>query len=82
MRAWLRNLLGRREPASSSAPEADVADDPATARTRATGGRPGDERGANASSTGPGHNDTFVGRIEGDDLGYAGETGAERRSEN
>ncbi len=82
MRTWLKNLLGRREPASSSAPEADTADDPAVSRARPTGGRPGDEQGDNPSSTGPGHNDTFVGRVEGDDLGYAGETGAERRSDD
>ncbi|WP_019811381.1 hypothetical protein [Saccharomonospora halophila] len=75
---WLRVLRGRTEPASSSAPEADAADDPAVSRARPTGGRP-DERGDNQSSTGPGRNDTFVGRAAGDDLGYAGETGAERR---
>ncbi|WP_433471126.1 hypothetical protein [Saccharomonospora azurea] len=80
MRNWLKNLLGRREPASSTAPESDVADDPAVSRARPSGGRPGDERGDNASSTGPGHNDPVVGRISGDDLGYVGETGAERRS--
>lgn len=79
MRTWLRKLLGRREPVSSSAPEADAADDPAVSRARATGGRPGDERGDNPS-TGPGHSGTFVGRVEGQDLGYAEETGAERRS--
>lgn len=81
MWSWLKQLLARREPRSSSAPEADAADDPAMARTRATGGRKGDDRGDNQSSTGPGHTDTFVGRAAGEDLGYTGETGAERRSE-
>lgn len=74
--------MGRREPVSSSAPEADAADDPAVSRTRATGGRHGDERSDNPSSTGPGHSGTFVGRVEGQDLGYAEETGAERRSQD
>lgn len=82
MRTWLRKLLGRREPVSSSAPEADAADDPAVSRTRATGGRHGDERSDNPSFTGPGHSGTFVGRVEGQDLGYAEETGAERRSQD
>ncbi|WP_019815184.1 hypothetical protein [Saccharomonospora saliphila] len=79
---WLQNLRGRVEPASSSAPEADAADDPAVSRARPTGGRAGDERGDNQSSTGPGENDTVVGRISGDDLGYTGETGAERRGQD
>jgi hypothetical protein len=78
---WLANLLGRKEPPSSSAPEADAADDPAVSRARPTGGRSGDERGDNATPTGPGASGTFVGRIGGEDLGYAGETGAERRVE-
>ncbi|EID53340.1 hypothetical protein [Saccharomonospora xinjiangensis] len=81
MLTWFKNLLGRRQPASSSASEADTADDPATSRARPTGGRSGD-RGDDRSTTGPGHSGTFVGRIEGDDLGYAGETGAERRSDD
>lgn len=59
---WLRELLERREPAESTAPEADAATDPAVAKARPV--RP----------TG-----TFVGRTEGEDTGYAGETGAERR---
>ncbi|WP_199430413.1 hypothetical protein [Qaidamihabitans albus] len=77
---WLRNLLERREPASSSAPEADAATDPAVARARPTGGRP-DERADNPSTTGPGPSDTFVGRAEGEDIGYTGETGAGARAE-
>ncbi len=31
-------------------------------------------------TTGPGGNGEFVGRIAGQDVGYAGETGAERRA--
>ena len=32
------------------------------------------------NTTGPGGNGEFVGRISGQDEGYAGETGAERRA--
>ncbi|HEX4432450.1 MAG TPA: hypothetical protein VHZ96_24470 [Frankiaceae bacterium] len=32
------------------------------------------------NTTGPGGNGEFVGRIQGQDEGYAGETGAERRA--
>jgi hypothetical protein len=34
------------------------------------------------NTTGPGNNDVFVGRVQGQDEGYAGETGAERRAES
>ncbi|PRX48295.1 hypothetical protein B0I33_104109 [Prauserella shujinwangii] len=78
---WLRNLLERREPRSSSAPEADAATDPGVAKARPTGGRPDDERADNPSTTGPGETETFVGRAAGEDLGYAGETGAGARAE-
>ncbi|NIJ13661.1 hypothetical protein FHU38_004005 [Saccharomonospora amisosensis] len=79
MWTWLKKLLARRQPRSSSATEADAADDPMVVRSRPTGGRQDDDRGDNQSSTGPGHTDTFVGRVAGEDLGYTGETGAERR---
>ncbi len=58
--------------------ETDVDPDDAQALSRATGGGPSDERDAD-STTGTGENDTFVGRVAGQDVGYAGETGAERR---
>ncbi len=32
------------------------------------------------STTGTGDSETFVGRVAGEDAGYAGETGAERRA--
>jgi hypothetical protein len=32
------------------------------------------------NTTGPGGNGSFVGRVQGQDEGYAGETGAERRA--
>ncbi len=60
--------------------EEDVDPDDAQALSRATGGGPGDERDA-ASTTGTGESETFVGRVAGQDVGYAGETGAERRAE-
>ncbi|MFF5990069.1 hypothetical protein [Prauserella flavalba] len=34
MWTWLRTLLARREPAESTAPEADAATDPAVAKAR------------------------------------------------
>jgi hypothetical protein len=59
--------------------EPDVDRDDAEALTRATGGGPSDEPDAGAT-TGTGESGTFVGRVAGQDVGYAGETGAERRA--
>ena len=60
--------------------EDDVETDDAVANSRATGGRP--EQGGDAdTTTGTGSNEQFVGRTAGQDVGYAGETGAEARSE-
>ena len=59
--------------------EDDVDRDDAQALSRATGGGGSDEPDA-ASTTGTGESDTFVGRVAGQDVGYAGETGAERRA--
>lgn len=65
-------------------PENDVPDDPAVAGARDTGGverRGVDPRDADGSSTtGVDRNGEYVGRVAGDDSGYAGETGAERRA--
>jgi hypothetical protein len=58
--------------------EEDVDPDDAQALSRATGGGPSDAPDA-ASTTGTGESETFVGRVAGQDVGYAGETGAERR---
>jgi hypothetical protein len=58
--------------------EEDVEPDDAQALSRATGGGPSDEPDA-AGTTGTGESDTFVGRVAGQDVGYAEETGAERR---
>lgn len=65
-------------------PEGDVPEDPKVANSRDTGGqeRRDDERDDpdGNSTTGVDRNDEFVGRVAGDDPGYAGETGAERRA--
>ncbi len=58
--------------------EPDVDRDDAEVLSRATGGGPTDEPDAGAT-TGTGDSGTFVGRVAGQDVGYAGETGAERR---
>jgi hypothetical protein len=65
--------------------EADVAVDPRLARTRETGGVPTDHpddrtEGDAAVTTGTAESEEFVGRVAGQDLGYAGETGAEARA--
>jgi hypothetical protein len=43
-----------------------------------TGGGEIDDPDA-GSTTGTGESETFVGRVSGQDVGYAGETGAEQR---
>lgn len=60
--------------------EADVAGDDAQALSRVTGGDDEAEGGDADSTTGAGEAGTFVGRDAGQDEGYAGETGAERRA--
>ena len=72
----LRSLFNR--PATA---EDDVEPDTHVARTRETGGAPGDG-GDRATTTGTGPSDEFVGRVGGQDVGYAGETGAERRAQS
>jgi hypothetical protein len=60
--------------------EDDVGSDDKLANSRATGGGP--DRGGDAeTTTGTGDSEEFVGRTAGQDEGYAGETGAEARSE-
>lgn len=59
--------------------EDDVDQDALSALSRATGGGESTEGDA-ASTTGTGPSDVFVGRVAGQDVGYAGETGAERRA--
>ena len=59
--------------------EDDVHRDDAQALSRATGGGDSDATDAD-STTGTGDSETFVGRVSGQDVGYAEETGAERRA--
>lgn len=57
-------------------------EDPNVANSRAQGGRQdrdGDDLDG-AATTGVDRNEEFVGRVAGDDPGYAEETGAERRA--
>ncbi len=65
---------------AADARETDAPADEALANSRETGGDP-DAEGADAeATTGTGENDEFVGRVSGQDNGYAGETGAEARA--
>src|ERR671931_583266 len=77
----IRTLFERRRArrAIGAGREADVAVDPQVAGSRATGGGAGDGADS-ATTTGTGRSETFVGRVAGDDLGYVGDTGAERRA--
>lgn len=67
-----------RDPVDSAE---DVAADPALASSRAAGGDHTELSGDRGSTTGTGRTDEFVGRVAGDDIGYAGGTGAERRAD-
>lgn len=60
--------------------EPDVQADPARADARDTGGVRDPDKPDQGSTTGSTPDDEYVGRIAGDDPGYAEETGAERRS--
>src|SRR4051794_34797668 len=62
--------------------ETDVHRDEAQALTRATGGEPDPDAPDTNSTTGTTPNDMYVGRDQGQDVGYAEETGAERRAEH
>ncbi len=60
--------------------ESDVDRDEQEALSRATGGVPAPDAPDQGSTTGTTPSDVFVGRVAGQDVGYAGETGAERRA--
>jgi hypothetical protein len=60
--------------------ERDVELDEGVASSRETGGVPNPEHPDQHTSTGTTPNEEFVGRVAGQDVGYAGETGAERRA--
>jgi hypothetical protein len=61
--------------------EDDVASDPNVAGSRDTGGVADPDQPDQGSTTGTTPSEGFVGRVEGQDVGYAGETGAERRAQ-
>ena len=60
--------------------EDDVDPDDKEALSRATGGVEDDSAPDQGSTTGTTPSETFVGRTAGQDVGYAGETGGERRA--
>ncbi|MEO9138993.1 MAG: hypothetical protein ABI345_07990 [Jatrophihabitans sp.] len=60
--------------------ESDVEPDEARVDSRATGGVADPDEPDQGSTTGTTETE-YVGRIAGQDVGYAGETGAERRAE-
>jgi hypothetical protein len=60
--------------------EEDVNPDDAEALSRATGGVPDPAAPDQASTTGTTPKGEYVGRIAGDDVGYEGEQGADRRA--
>jgi hypothetical protein len=62
-------------------PEPDVDADVERVDSRATGGVPDADKPDQGSTTGTTPDDEYVGRVAGQDLGYAEETGAERRAE-
>jgi hypothetical protein len=66
--------------AGSNKPEPDADDTDNLAASRATGGVEDPDQPDQASTTGTTPNPEFVGRVAGADVGYAGETGAERRA--
>jgi hypothetical protein len=65
----------------STKPEPDAADDEHLAAGRDTGGVEEPDQPDQASTTGSTPSPEYVGRVAGDDIGYAEETGAERRAE-
>ena len=68
------------EGARSDPPESDVQKDPAAARAREEGGVADETQPDQGSTTGTTPSGSFVGRTAGQDTGYEGETGAERRA--
>ncbi len=61
--------------------EDDVEADANVAGNRDTGGVTDPEQPDQHSTTGTTPSEEFVGRVQGQDVGYAGETGAERRAQ-
>ncbi|GAB2807664.1 hypothetical protein GCM10027176_10860 [Actinoallomurus bryophytorum] len=61
--------------------ERDVEPDEGVATSREEGGVPNPEHPDQHTTTGTTPSEEFVGRVAGQDVGYAEETGAERRFE-
>jgi len=61
--------------------EPDVQGDLERVDARDSGGVPDETKPDQGSTTGTTPDDEYVGRVAGQDVGYAGETGAERRSD-
>jgi len=61
--------------------ESDVQGDEERVDSRATGGVPDPDKPDQGSTTGTTPDGEYVGRVAGQDAGYAEETGAERRAE-
>jgi hypothetical protein len=61
--------------------ESDAPIDTGVAHSRDIGGREDESAPDPNSTTGTTNSGEFVGRVQGQDVGYAGETGAERRAE-
>lgn len=78
---WLKDLFAGRTKPQRAGGEPDVEHDPAQANARPTGGAAGPDAPDAHSTTSPSENDTFVGRVSGEDPGDVGVTGAEARSE-
>ncbi|SHG53187.1 hypothetical protein SAMN05443575_2183 [Jatrophihabitans endophyticus] len=64
-----------------SRPEPDVDEDEARVDSRDTGGVPDADKPDQGSTTGSTPKGEYVGRTAGQDVGYAEETGAERRAQ-
>jgi hypothetical protein len=62
--------------------EADVDPDEARADSRETGGVPEPDASDEGSTTGGTPDETYVGRVAGQDSGYEEETGAEARAQS
>ena len=81
LRARLTGESGPVGPSSATEPtESDAGHDPRTVASRVAGVEHERLDADRGSTTGTGRTDVHVGQIAGDDLGYAEETGAERRA--
>jgi hypothetical protein len=76
------NHLGKEHAVRDRKPERDVPIAPRVANSRDEGGVPDPEHPDQRTTTGTTPNEKWVGRVEGEDVGYAGGgLGVERRAE-